>query len=786
MGTTYRELFKLYDLIQCGDTRYVKNYLENCQVNVNEILPCKGIGVLHLAVGIEPLEKSEVCTELILKNGGDPNLCNDDGVTPVHIAAIWGRVDNLKLLIGCGGDPSRHDLDGHSAFDYAAREQQWDVYDYLHNVVDQLDDSFGSQCAYTLDLDKVLVTTDHMVAQYEPIERNNLCDITVPRKSEMVREWCEKSSNVINKLYPTILGETYLIENESVPWKSSDFTKHSSCDLSKDNNNSDKTELNETNNSFKTCLTKNVPGDIEISGIKRLESTTHQADCSCGHNSISDGKKSRMSVYENFSLPGSPNSITHQNYNTKSSLKKCQKCSVSSLCSDMKHMLTFDNTLSLITDDSSNVDLDKALIVIQNKTNEFLYSNISSVTDINAINTRRSSASSGVSSNYSGGSIMLASMHEEYKYEDKEENVVLIEKRLMTSPVVLPIEEGADLSSPDQTIVSVASSLPTSMQYDDNTLRSELIKLGFRPGPIQQTTRTLYLKKLQALKRNPIVISSQGKRKKTGQTLLSVASSLPTSVQYDDNTLRSELIKLGYQPGPIQHTTRKLYMKKLQALKRNLNVISSQGKTYSLELEKSLRSDEWTKNLTPYVELENKIRADFANPNKKWREGSNKTSFTYLLLDPRVTENLPSKAATQSPNLSWVTFVNSIFYVGKGKRSRPYSHLYQALTLWKRDFTTSKDKKVQHILDIWSNKVGVICLHIFQNVIPAEAYTYEAAMIDVLGVANLKNLKVGNYYGVAESLPLKERRMLGLYLLYKAMQIFISEGERQLRPDDID
>ncbi|RVE44910.1 hypothetical protein evm_010457 [Chilo suppressalis] len=719
MGTTYRELFKLYDLIQCGDTRYVKNYLENCQVNVNEILPCKGIGVLHLAVGIEPLEKSEVCTELILKNGGDPNLCNDDGVTPVHIAAIWGRVDNLKLLIGCGGDPSRHDLDGHSAFDYAAREQQWDVYDYLHNVVDQLDDSFGSQCAYTLDLDKVLVTTDHMVAQYEPIERNNLCDITVPRKSEMVREWCEKSSNVINKLYPTILGETYLIENESVPWKSSDFTKHSSCDLSKDNNNSDKTELNETNNSFKTCLTKNVPGDIEISGIKRLESTTHQADCSCGHNSISDGKKSRMSVYENFSLPGSPNSITHQNYNTKSSLKKCQKCSVSSLCSDMKHMLTFDNTLSLITDDSSNVDLDKALIVIQNKTNEFLYSNISSVTDINAINTRRSSASSGVSSNYSGGSIMLASMHEEYKYEDKEENVVLIEKRLMTSPVVLPIEEGADLSSPDQTIVSVASSLPTSMQYDDNTLRSELIKLGFRPGPIQQTTRTLYLKKLQALKRNPIVISSQ-------------------------------------------------------------------GKTYSLELEKSLRSDEWTKNLTPYVELENKIRADFANPNKKWREGSNKTSFTYLLLDPRVTENLPSKAATQSPNLSWVTFVNSIFYVGKGKRSRPYSHLYQALTLWKRDFTTSKDKKVQHILDIWSNKVGVICLHIFQNVIPAEAYTYEAAMIDVLGVANLKNLKVGNYYGVAESLPLKERRMLGLYLLYKAMQIFISEGERQLRPDDID
>lgn len=126
-----------------------------------------------------------------------------------------------------------------------------------------------------------------------------------------------------------------------------------------------------------------------------------------------------------------------------------------------------------------------------------------------------------------------------------------------------------------------------------------------------------------------------------------------------------------------------------------------------------------------------------------------------------------------------------ILYCFLGKRTRPYSHLYQALNLWKRDFTTSPDVKVQKILEIWSNKLGVVCLHIFQNVIPAEAYTYEAAMIDIIGVKNLTNQKVGNYYGVVESWPLKERKMLGLYLLYKAMQIFLSEGERQLRPDDI-
>lgn len=718
MGTTYRDLFKLYDLIQSGDIRLVESFLRGNRISINDIVPCKGIGILHLAVGIDPIEKSKKCTEIILKYGGDPNLCNDDGITPVHIAAIWGRLDNLKLLIGCGGDPSRRDFDGHSAFDYAAREEQWDVYDYLHNVIDPLDDSLSSKCAYTLELEKVMVTTDQVVAAYEPLveEKLNNINLTSSRKSQMVRDWCEKTSLVVNKLYPTILGDTYILDNESAPWKSIDFTKSLTLDLTQ-HRNSKHSELNETNNSFKTCLSKKLPYDVDISGIKHLDITADQSNnCSCSNsNSNNNCRNNRMSIYENFSLPGSPKNISHKNYNTKSSIKKTMCCIEAE-----NHLLTFDNSQPLISDDKS-IDLDKAMAVAQNKANEWL--SFSSNSDpsgshVRATNTRRSSASSGVSSNYSGGSIMIASMQEEYKYEDKDEDVVLIEKRLLVSPIVLPLEEGAE-TSPDQTILSVASSLPPSVNYDNNTLRAELIRLGFRPGPIQDSTRTLYLKKLQALKKTP-------------------------------------------------------------------NVVRDHGKTYSIELEKSLRNHEWMKNLNPYIELENKVRADFANPNKKWREGTSKTSFTYLLLDPRVTDNLPAKSSKQADHITWITFINSIFYIGKGKRSRPYSHLYQALTLWKRDFTTSNDKKVQHILDIWSDKVGVVCLHIFQNVIPAEAYTYEASMIDVLGLPNLKNQKCGNYYGIAASWPLKERRMLGLYLLYKALQIFLSEGERQLRPDDID
>lgn len=659
--TSYKELFKLYDIIENGQASTVENFLQNNTLNINEIIPCKGIGVLHLAVGIEPIEKSLQCTEILLKHGADPNLCSDDGMTPLHIASIWGRVENIKLLIGCSGDPSKQDFEGLSAFDYAAREQQWEVFDYLHNVVDELEDSIGSQCAYSLDLDKILVTTNQVVAEYG-MPANNCQQSDAYRKSDLIREWCDKTTLIMNKLYPTILTETH------EPNMTLDETK-----------------------TFKSCFSSKIkPNDLCISGIKLLDETVANKTCTCKGN---DTKK-RFSVYENFSLPGSPTNITHKNYNTKTNLKICK----------------------LVNENGFNDDV----AMEQNKTNELLSSSSKSDFEYN-MNTRRSSASSGVSSSFSNGSIALATVNEEYKYEDKEEDVVLIEKRLLLSPIVIPIEDEASAASElEKTILSVASSLPTSVEYDNQTLRKELIKRGFKPGPIDHSTRTLYLKKLHSLRKNPILICN------------------------------------------------------------------SQGKTYSIELEKSLKSDEWTKDLSLYMALENKARADFNKINKKWREGTAKTSFTYLLLDPRMTDNLPARANKQSQHESWITFINSIFYVGKGKRSRPYSHLYQALTLWKRDFTASKDKKVQHILDIWNEKVGVVCLHIFQNVIPAEAYTYEAAMIDVLGVANLKNLKGGNYYGVASNWPLKERRMLGLYLLYKAMLIFLSEGERQLRPDDID
>ena len=52
-----------------------------------------------------------------------------------------------------------------------------------------------------------------------------------------------------------------------------------------------------------------------------------------------------------------------------------------------------------------------------------------------------------------------------------------------------------------------------------------------------------------------------------------------------------------------------------------------------------------------------------------------RSSFNYLLLDPRKTSNLPGSGQDESKK--WKVFLNSIFYIGKGTRSRPYAHLYE-------------------------------------------------------------------------------------------------------------
>ncbi|XP_038596517.1 ankyrin repeat and LEM domain-containing protein 1 [Tachyglossus aculeatus] len=265
----------------------------------------------------------------------------------------------------------------------------------------------------------------------------------------------------------------------------------------------------------------------------------------------------------------------------------------------------------------------------------------------------------------------------------------------------------------------------------------------------------------------------------------------PRLADISDQDLLRRLRAHGKSPGPVTPFTRKHYLRWLQELqdvsptsvpRRPAAGSSMVPRGHSPELTLALRTGQ-----VPDAQADEEALAwQFDQPDKsqRWREGILKSSFTYLLLDPRVTQNLPARCHSLSPAQCFQTFASAIFYVGKGKRSRPYQHLYESL----KHYRSSKKQacpKVCHILEIWASGQGVVSMHCFQNVIPVEAYTREACLVDALGMRTLTNQKKGNYYGVVASWPPRRQRRLGVYLLHRALHIFLAEGERQLRPPDL-
>lgn len=264
-----------------------------------------------------------------------------------------------------------------------------------------------------------------------------------------------------------------------------------------------------------------------------------------------------------------------------------------------------------------------------------------------------------------------------------------------------------------------------------------------------------------------------------------------------NTSLRHHLIALGDTPGPITDTTYHVYLKRLYKLKRNnpINLnrclqesTGQSNNSRTLRLPRSLLSTEWMLNLQYNRDLEEQAFREYENPNvvKKYRGGIAKTSFNYLLLDPRITKDLPRTGRTLTLEERWKIFLEAIFYIGKGKAARPLAHLYDAFDHWTGKQNGVPTEKIQKILDIWRQGNGVVCLQIFMNTMQEEAFNREAAMIDTLGTNYLSNCNRGTYYGLLATISSCDKKNFGKYLLYKAMEIFMHEGERQQFPRNIE
>ncbi|TMW51065.1 hypothetical protein DOY81_003839 [Sarcophaga bullata] len=309
-------------------------------------------------------------------------------------------------------------------------------------------------------------------------------------------------------------------------------------------------------------------------------------------------------------------------------------------------------------------------------------------------------------------------------------------------------------------------------------------------------------------------------------TTASQSTNLTLPLDYDTDRLRAELTNFDEPPGPITKSTKRIYLKRLIKYKRNkeiVNELAQKNKNnlfkFSVELHRTVKSEDFFRRIQDYMQYEKKSLEYFeSSENKKqMREGHLKQSFVYMLIDPRISCNLPGESVFLKEFDIWQRFLQSIFYVGKGKTSRPYSHLYDAMKYHSRlhdrqlqrkkieegkriafkkkpinmdifkspPQKSSDSKKLDRILNIWSTGHGVVSLHVFHNIIPIDAYTREAAIIDALSLQHLTNCKRGDYYGPAKTWTMREKKYLGIALLFKAMRIYVAEGESQLSPSDL-
>ncbi|XP_057609027.1 ankyrin repeat and LEM domain-containing protein 1-like, partial [Chionomys nivalis] len=244
-----------------------------------------------------------------------------------------------------------------------------------------------------------------------------------------------------------------------------------------------------------------------------------------------------------------------------------------------------------------------------------------------------------------------------------------------------------------------------------------------------------------------------------------------------DLQLLQALRALGHSPGPVTPFTRGHYLRRLQEAQASPAVPG-----HSPELAEVLRTGHVPDCQADEAALAQHFQGP--DPRKRWRGGVTKSSFTYLLLDPRQTQGLPARASSLTLAECLQCFVGAIFYVGKGTRARPDAHLWEALGYRERPGKNACPK-VRRILDIWASGRGVLSLHCFQHTVAMEAYTREACLLDALGIQTLTNQKQGHYYGEAAYWPPTKRRRLGVYLLHRALLVFLAEGERELRPQDI-
>ncbi|XP_013377901.1 PREDICTED: ankyrin repeat domain-containing protein 27 isoform X2 [Chinchilla lanigera] len=130
----YREVEKLLRAVADGDLEMVRYLLEWTEEDLDEVEDAVGVVDLEFCHPLCQCPKCAPAQKKLAKipaSGLGVNVTNQDGSSPLHVAALHGRVDLIPLLLKHGADPSARNTNQAVPLHLACQKGHFQVVKYL-------------------------------------------------------------------------------------------------------------------------------------------------------------------------------------------------------------------------------------------------------------------------------------------------------------------------------------------------------------------------------------------------------------------------------------------------------------------------------------------------------------------------------------------------------------------------------------------------------------------------------------------------------------------------------
>lgn len=484
----------LLDALDDQNLESLRVLLEKHKANPNAIVLEKNVAPVHLVQGAESERFAEQATSLMLRYGADPNLRSDEeGMTPLHVAANLGRPRLVEMLLKAGADMDVEDGEGKIAVEYAIEEGHFEVVKVMQNFV----------------FEKKFETKRKELIQKEQQNGNSSGGLVKCFGGYLRLDTPTKKSVLMDESKLTPNRVHYNFDATSPYYINITHRRKTSPKRTKDDYNRAVLHLQDTLDG-----TKLSDDDDIVVARKNLFELTEKNLANFSQNMSSSTRKSRTSFIECWR---DKIAVLRDRNKLSTNIEDIEK--ILSGFSDSTIEDDIDRQTYTIHDCNDQIeppgqlvyselalDQEQTNITFQTAVEQPAHQEDSLRTNEFALALCPSpppeeSVQSEVKPLFEAQN-RLVQITKEYVHTDDEAGLVFYEKKFIAAESVAkqqPLNGHRNASFSSQ---STALTLPP-LDYDTDVLRAELTNFGEPPGPITKHTKKLYLKKLVKYKRDP-------------------------------------------------------------------------------------------------------------------------------------------------------------------------------------------------------------------------------------------------------------------------------------------